>query len=50
MHRFYVGKMGSALMQILSCLLVIGYLWILIDIFYIALEKFEDDEGNKLKW
>lgn len=50
MHRFYVGKIGSALMQILSCLLVIGYLWILIDIFYIALEKFEDDDGNKLKW
>ena len=50
MHRFYVGKIGSALMQILSCLFVIGYLWVIIDLFHIAFEKFEDDDGHKLKW
>jgi len=45
-HRFYVGKTGSAVAQLLTGggLLV----WVLIDIINIATDKFTDAKGNPL--
>jgi TM2 domain-containing membrane protein YozV len=34
-HRFYLGRPGSAILQILSYLVLIGFLWLLIDGFLI---------------
>lgn len=30
-HRFYLGKTGTAILQIISYLLVVGVIWFLID-------------------
>jgi len=45
-HRFYVGKIGTGILQLLT----LGGLgiWALIDLIMIALQKFEDKEGNAL--
>lgn len=34
-HRFYLGKPGTAILQILSYLIVIGFVWWVIDAFLI---------------
>jgi len=34
-HRFYLGRSTSAILQILSYFILIGFVWILIDIFLI---------------
>ena len=34
-HRFYLGRPGTAVLQILSYFIVIGFVWILIDAFLI---------------
>lgn len=34
-HRFYLGRTGSAILQILSFFIIIGFLWLLIDVFLI---------------
>jgi TM2 domain-containing membrane protein YozV len=34
-HRFYLGRPGSAVLQILSYFIVIGFIWVLIDAFLI---------------
>ncbi len=34
-HRFYLGRPGTAILQILSYLILIGFLWLFIDIFLI---------------
>ncbi len=34
-HRFYLGRPGSAIVQLLTCLIVIGVLWVLVDLFLI---------------
>lgn len=34
-HRFYLGRPGSAVLQIIACLLAVGVLWVLVDIFLI---------------
>ncbi|MCX5493398.1 TM2 domain-containing protein [Kaistia dalseonensis] len=34
-HRFYLGRPKSAVLQILSYFIVIGFVWILVDIFLI---------------
>lgn len=34
-HRFYLGRPGSAFLQILSYFIVIGFVWVLIDAFLI---------------
>jgi TM2 domain-containing membrane protein YozV len=34
-HRFYLGRPGSAILQILSYFVLIGFLWLLIDGFLI---------------
>jgi TM2 domain-containing membrane protein YozV len=45
-HRFYVGKIGTGVLMLLT----LGGLgiWNLIDIIIIILQKFEDKEGNTL--
>jgi TM2 domain-containing membrane protein YozV len=46
-HRFYVGKMGTAILMLLTC----GGLgiWILIDFLTIISERFTDADGKVLK-
>lgn len=34
-HRFYLGRPGSAVLQILSYFVLVGFVWILIDAFLI---------------
>ena len=34
-YRFYLGRPGSAVLQILSYFILIGFVWILVDIFLI---------------
>lgn len=34
-HRFYLGRAGTAIIQILSYFIVIGFVWLLIDAFLI---------------
>ena len=34
-HRFYLGRPGTAVLQILSYFVVIGFVWVLIDAFLI---------------
>lgn len=34
-HRFYLGRPGTAVLQILSFFIVIGFIWLLIDAFLI---------------
>jgi TM2 domain-containing membrane protein YozV len=34
-HRFYLGKPGTAILQILSYFVLVGFVWVLIDAFLI---------------
>ncbi|MDR7036587.1 TM2 domain-containing membrane protein YozV [Methylobacterium sp. BE186] len=34
-HRFYLGRTGTAILQILCNLVLIGFIWVLIDVFLI---------------
>lgn len=34
-HRFYLGRPGTAILQILSYFVLIGFVWLLIDAFLI---------------
>jgi len=47
-HRFYVGKIGTGVLQLVT----IGGLgiWALIDLIMIIMQKFTDGEGNTLKF
>lgn len=46
-HRFYVGKVGTGIMQMLT---LGGFgLWVLIDAIVLILGKFRDAEGAPLK-
>ena len=46
-HRFYVGKIGTGIVMLLT----LGGLgiWTLIDIIVIAVQKFEDSDGLPIK-
>ncbi len=48
-HRFYVGKIGSALLQIILNCLFVGLIWVLIDFIVILCGSFEDGDGNKIE-
>ena len=47
-HRFYVGKIGTGVLQLLT----LGGLgiWALIDMIMIILQKFTDSDGNTLRF
>ncbi len=47
-HRFYVGKIGTGILMLLT----LGGLgiWNLIDFIIIIMQKFTDKEGNTLKF
>ena len=46
-HRFYVGKIGTGLLQLVT----LGGLgiWALIDLIFIVIGEFTDRDGNKIK-
>ena len=45
-HRFYVGKTGTAIAQILT---LGGFgIWAMVDLILIITGSFTDDEGNRL--
>jgi TM2 domain-containing membrane protein YozV len=45
-HRFYVGKIGTGILQIIT----LGGLgvWVLIDFIMIIIGKFQDSEGRRI--
>ncbi len=47
-HRFYVGKIGTGILQLVT----LGGLgiWALVDFIIIVVQKFTDKEGNVLKF
>ena len=46
-HRFYVGKIGTGILYLITAG---GFgIWYIIDIVMIILDKFTDKEGRKLK-
>ena len=47
-HRFYVGKIGTGILQLLT----LGGLgiWALIDMIMMILQKFTDGDGNTLRF
>lgn len=48
-HRFYLGRPGSAILQILSYFIVVGFLWLLIDAFLIPGMVREKQEAIRQK-
>ena len=44
-HRFYAGKIGTAIIMILLSLTGISEIWALIDLIMIILSKFKDKQG-----
>ncbi len=46
-HRFYVGKVGTGILQILlTCCFGLGAIWALIDFIIILCGNFKDGEGK----
>ena len=47
-HRFYVGKVGTGILMLLT---LGGFgIWALIDVVFIGVGEFSDKDGKKLKW
>ncbi len=46
-HRFYVGKVGTAILQIVTLGGFFG-IWVLIDLIMILIGKFTDKQGQAL--
>lgn len=54
-HRFYVGKVGSGVAQLILTITVVGMIasgiWVLVDFVMIVCGTFTDAKGNKLtRW
>ena len=53
-HRFYVGKVGSAIAQLLLTLTILGTvvssIWVLVDLIMIICQQFRDKNNNILKF
>jgi len=49
-HRFYLGRPGSAILQILTYFILIGFIWLLVDAFLIPgmVQKQKDDVRRRL--
>lgn len=47
-HRFYVGKIGTGILQIVTIAGFFG-IWVLIDFIMIIVGKFTDKQGNVLE-
>lgn len=49
-HRFYVGKIGTAVLMICTLGGFFG-IWVLVDLIFIIMGTFSDKQGNKIyKW
>lgn len=48
LHRFYVGKTGSAIAQLLLCFTGTGLIWWIVDLIMIMIGSFKDKEGQPL--
>jgi TM2 domain-containing membrane protein YozV len=46
-HRFYVGKVGTGILQIVTLGGFFG-IWVLVDFIMIAIGKFSDKQGQPL--
>lgn len=47
-HRFYLRRPGTAILQILSYFILIGFIWVLIDAFLIpGMIESENDKNRK---
>lgn len=47
-HRYYVGKIGTGVLQLLLCWCLIGEIWALVDFIFILCGNFEDSNGMPL--
>ena len=47
-HRFYVGKIGTGILQIITICGFFG-IWVLIDLIMIIVGKFTDKQGKVLE-
>ncbi len=49
-HRFYLGRPGSAILQILTYFILIGFIWLLVDAFLIPgmVQQQKDDVRRRL--
>ena len=48
-HRFYVGKVGSGIFQLILCFCFIGIIWVIIDFIAIICGGFSDSFNRPLK-
>lgn len=46
-HRFYLGRPGTAILQILSYFILVGFIWVLIDAFLIP--EMIQDKRNEIR-
>ena len=47
-HRYYVGKIGSGIVQLLLCWCLVGEIWAFVDFIFILCGSFEDSDGLPL--
>lgn len=49
-HRFYLGRPGTAVLQILSYFILIGFIWLLVDAFLIPgmIQQQKDEVRRRL--
>lgn len=49
-HRFYLGKTGTAIAQFVSCLLLVGVIWVLVDAFllYGWIQRYNEEKERQI--